>query len=176
MKRIIKLTESDLTRIVRRIIKEQTPLLSIGDQVKVSGRGFNLNKGGTPSGKSPRTTDGIEPDGCEYSSEEKIREFFKDAKTWNGSVDEKYMNSIIEKMKKELGSFWTGEPREFLKLLGLIKTQAGMGYLVRTFKLDNKNLFTVLSEDHRFPWLSVVLVLKNKFSLPYGPSGCGGYV
>ena len=76
MKKIIRLTESDLIRIVRRVIKEQTPLLSLGDQVKVSGKGFNLNKGATPSGKSPRTADGLEPDGCEYSSEEKIKFFF----------------------------------------------------------------------------------------------------
>ena len=70
MKKIIRLTESDLTRIVRRVIKEQT-LLGVGEPVKIGGRSINLSKS---------------------------------------------------------------------------------------------------------TWISVVLVLKNKFTLPYGPSGCNGYL
>ena len=172
MKKIIRLTESDLTRIVSRVLNEQM-LLGLSDVVKTSG--MDVTKPTGPSGKTPQTLDddGGLPD-CEYMSEEKIRMFFIEAKQWKGGVDEKYMNSIIEKMKKELGSFWTGNTTEFLRLLGLIKTEAGIGYLLRTFKLNNKNLFTVLSEDHRFPWFSVVQVIKKNFSVDDGPLGCNG--
>ena len=175
MKKIIKLTESDLVHIIKKVIKEQT-LLGTGDAVRVGGRGFDLSKSTrTPSGKTPgtETDDGSFLD-CEYTSEEKIKYFFDEAKNWKGYVDEKYMNSIIEKMKKELGSYFTGNTNEFLRLLGQIKTKSGMGYLIRTFKLNNKNLFSILSTNYKFPWISVVQILKNNFELPYGPSGCNG--
>jgi hypothetical protein len=175
MKKIIKLTEWDLVHIIKKVIKEQT-LLGAGDAVRVGGRGFDLSKSTkTPSGKTPGTEmdDGSFME-CEYTNEEKIKYFFDEAKTWKGSVDEKYINLIIEKMKKELYSYFTGNTNEFLRLLSQIKTEPGMGYLIRTFKLNNKDLFNVLSSDHRFPWLSVVQVLKTNFELPYGPSGCNG--
>ena len=177
MKKIIKLTEWDLVHIIKKVIKEQT-LLGAGDAVRVGGRGFDLSKSTkTPSGKTPGTEmDDNEFMDCEYTSEEKIKHFFDEAKNWKGSVDEKYMNSIIEKMKKELGSYFTGNTNEFLRLLSQIKTEPGMGYLIRTFKLNNKDLFNTLSSDLRFPWISVVEALKRNFELPFGPSGCGGRI
>ena len=172
MKRIIRLTESDLTRIVKIVLNEQ--MIPIGRLVKPLTE--PIAKSTQWGGKTPRRLD---DDGggmsCEYTSEEKMRNFFINAKTFfKGSVDEKYMNSVIEKMKKELGSFWSGNPIEFLRLLGSIKTEAGIGYLIRTFKLNNKNLFTVLSEDHRFPWLSVYQTIKKNFPVSQGPLGCNG--
>ena len=169
MKKIIRLTESDLTKIVRRVLNEQI----IGNLVKPPR--INVTKSTPWGGKTPRTIDDDGGMPCEYTSEEKMRNFFINAKTFfKGGVDEKYMNLVIEKMKKELGSFWSGSPIEFLRLLGSIKTEAGIGYLLRTFKLNNKNLFTVLSEDHRFPWLSVVQAIKKNFSVSNGPPGCNG--
>jgi hypothetical protein len=146
--------------------------------VKVGGRSFDLSKSTrVPSGKTPGTEmDDNEFMDCEYTSEEKIKYFFDEAKNWKGSVDEKYMDSIIEKMKKELGSYFTGNPKEFLRLIMQIKTTQGMGYLIRTFKLNNKDLFNTLSSDLRFPWISVVEALKRNFELPFGPSGCGGRI
>jgi hypothetical protein len=169
MKRIIRLSESDLVRIVKQVLKEQGPLGSASR--------INLTKP-TPSfsGRPPKVELEGGDGGCEYSPEEKVRCFFKDAKTWTGGVDEKYMNDIIEKMKSSLSSL-TGD-FEFLRLFGLIKSEAGMGYLVKNFKMNNKNLFVVLSEDKSISWIQILFVLKNNFSGQlsscHGPSGCDG--
>jgi hypothetical protein len=169
MKRIIRLSESDLVRIVKQVLKEQGPIGTVSR--------INLTKP-TPSfsGRPPRVELDGGDIGCEYTPEEKVRCFFQDAKTWTGGVDEKYMNDIIEKMKSSLSSL-TGD-FEFLRLFGLIKSKAGMGYLVKNFKMNNKNLFVILSEDNTISWVQILFVLKNNFSDQlkncYGPSGCGG--
>ena len=172
MKKVIRLTESDLVKIVKQVLKEQGP---IGLASRTS---FDLVK--SPSSYAGRTPK-IEMDGgdnmsCERTPEEKAKCFFEMAKNWTGGVDEKYMNDIIKKMKVSLSSL-TGN-FEFLRLLGLIKTKAGMGYLLKNFKMNNKNLFEVLSKNYTLLWIQILSVLKNNFKpqLDYCHEypGCGG--
>jgi hypothetical protein len=123
----------------------------------------------------PGPQDGFDPNtDCKYTAQEQVKIFMSEAKSWKGSVDEKYLNNIISKMKDNIGSFFSGSRYEFLRLLGQIKTETGMGYLLRTFKLNNKNLYQTLESDYRVAWFEVRDVLKKNFALSSGPLGCGG--
>jgi len=111
---------------------------------------------------------------CKYSNQEKVKHFFINAKSWNGSVDKVFMDKIITKLKSNLGSYLSFNGDEILRLLSQIKTRSGMGYLVKNFKLDDgNNLYQALEKDKSFSWKDVINILEKNFNLPYGPSGCG---
>ena len=175
MKKVIRLTESELINVIKKVITEQGLVDPIIDLAKP---GFEGIKGvRTPSGRTPKVEDGTDPDfNCKYLPYEKVKHFFDEAKTWNYSVDEVFMKKIIDGLKKHLDNYWGGGSGdlEIDRLLSQVKTKPGMGYLVRNFKLNNKNLYDSLDSYHRQPWFTIVSILEKNFDLPYGPSGCGG--
>jgi hypothetical protein len=170
MKKIIRLTESDLTRIISRVIKEQIAVEPMFNLTK--SEPFNLTKNIEAfAGKTPRVEDGPDTDECMKSFEQAVKDFFIEAKRWNYNADEKYMDSLIKKMYENTGGF--SQTRQFLDAFSKIKTQAGMGYLARNFKHDGKNFFQYLESDHRFPWIMVAKILKdNGFYVSLQNPGC----
>ena len=185
MKKIIKLTESDITRIVRRVIKEQgliMPMLGTTNapkpNVNVSrGSSFDLSKGQNFTGKTPKSEIEGGDSGCLRSFQAMVKDFMSEAKFWKGGVDEEYMNKIIQKITdgyKRVGYYWwTTNPSDVLNTFGKIKTEAGMGYLLRNFKYNGKNLYQTFETDHRFPWAVVAkILLDNGFYLEKYYAGC----
>ena len=71
------------------------------------------------------------------------------------------MKKIIDGLKKHLDNYWGGSEVEINRLLSQVKTKAGMGYLVRNFKLNNKNLYDSLDSYHREPWFTIAIILEK---------------
>lgn len=151
-----------------------TPMLSNANTPRPS---INLSKTQNFSGRPPKSEVEGGDIGCMNTFMEQVKIFMTEAKFWKGSVDETYMNKIIKKMidgYKHVGpQWWFSNPSDVLNTFGKIKTKAGMGYLLRNFKYNGKNLFQTFETDHRFPWSTVAkILLDNGFKLERYRVGC----
>ena len=175
--KIIRITERDLLQIVKKVIEEQGPIVPMLSNTNVPKPRINLEKGASFSGKTPKSETEGGDTGCLRTSQEMVKDFMSEAKFWKGGVDEEYMNKIIQKITdgyKRVGYYWwTTNPSDVLNTFGKIKTEAGMGYLLRNFKYNGKNLYQTFETDHRFPWADVAkILLDNGFYLSKYYAGC----
>lgn len=166
MKKIIRLTESDLTKIVRQVIMEQSTLTNLGRV------GFDITKPNSPSGKMPRHLDDPSGDMCTRSFKEAIKAFHENAfYDWKGPVDEKYMNSLYQKIT----SAYKNNATQFLISLDKINTRSGMGWFIRKWNKDKgKNFFYTMKDDWSISWGGLYKILnKPQFGLSLNVPGCG---
>jgi len=174
----IIITERQLNQLIYEQGPMMIPMLSNTNvpkpNVNVSrGSSFDLNKGQGFAGKTPRTE--VEDGGgygCMRPDEDVVKDFFIEAKTWQGSVDETYMKKVINKIKDQYKTL-SINPFIVLDTFGQIKTKPGMGYLLRNFNYNGKNLYQTFESDHRFPWAAVRKKLEdNGFRLSRYYPGC----
>lgn len=168
-----------------KLVGEQGPIIPMLSNTNVPrpnvnvsrGSSFDLSKGQSIAGRTPkRELDGGDS-GCLRTFQEMVKDFMSEAKFWKGSVDEAYMNKIIQKIidgYKRIGpQWWFTNPSDVLNSFGKIKTKPGMGYLLRNFKYNGKNLYQTFEADHRFPWAVVAKTLTdNGFYLEKYYAGC----
>lgn len=154
---------------LRDLISEQGALLGN------AGNTIDLVKNVTRSSGAKRMP-GTEFDGPAdfdntYTDAERVQHFLDNAKTlWNYPVDKTYMNNIISKLYDNLGKFTKYNTDEVLRLLSQVKTEAGIGYLARNFRMNGKDLYSTLEKYH-MPWPMFINILQtNKFHVPTKPS------
>lgn len=168
-----------------KLIGEQGPIIPMLSNTNVPkpnvnvsrGSSFDLSKGQSIAGRTPKRELDGGGSSCLRTFNEMVKDFMTEAKFWKGSVDEAYMNKIIQKIidgYKRVGyTWWATNPSDVLNSFGKIKTKAGMGYLLRNFKYNGKNLYQTFETDHRFPWAVVAKILKdNGFYLSKYYAGC----
>ena len=163
MKRIIKLTESDLARIVRRVIKEQGP--AFVDMVSgASNFGVNIDPVSGLNGNY----------GCKTkkSSYDLVIELFNKSKKTPSTIDtqiKKWVSRIYTSMDG------IGISDDFTKVLSEIKTPEQLGSVLDSYKTTHKNYLSVdLSGEYTISWETIWNNLK-KFQSKLKIDSCAKY-
>jgi hypothetical protein len=163
MKKVIKLTESDLTRIIRRIIKEQPfgGLLGMPetgqDVVGVHNYQLNLN---TSSCKTTKT------------SSELVMELFMKLRKLSGLTNQsdKTIQSWVQRLSNSMSG--VGITNDLLKVFNEIKTPQQMGSVLLTYNNKfGRSLYQDLSGEHTITWETIWTTVK-KFSSSLNISHC----
>lgn len=180
MRKIIKLTESDLERIIKRVISEQGAALMasrVPGAVRSIGR-LDLNKGPNV-GRSARL--GFPEDSpvdeipCELRPIERIEEFFKSANKFvKTSSDEKFANEIVPKIVRELSGIGSGDVMELIKQ---INTKGKLKSVIDNFdknksKYSNQSFFEWIDNEIMLNKQDIVDILSKNFALPWCRRGC----
>lgn len=148
MKKIIRLTESDITRIVKRVIKEQP----FGGLLNMPETGQEVT--GIVGYKPPNIK--------EYSDADKVKNLFTIARKWpSTSQDWKTITPIAKQMYNQLSGMGSGS---FLTELVKIKTTNQLAALVKNWKFDGKDLYTWLSSEYGISWAQIIQVLRKNFN------------
>jgi hypothetical protein len=160
MKRIIRLTESDLVRLVKRVIKEQsiTPRFNISNTPR-----FNISKGpGGFSGKTPRSEydDGVvnfdHP--IRTKSKDWVRETFVNAHELHGKSDSN-SHSIAKQLHTDIEGLGSGE---ILKTLRAIKTIEQLSSVITSYyELYKLSLYVEIENEFSTSWDSLWLSIKR---------------
>lgn len=180
MGKIIKLTESDLERIIKRVISEQgAALMSARVPGAVRGVGrFDLNKSANV-GRSARL--GFPEDSpvdeipCELRPIERIEELFKSSgKFVKTPSDENFANDIAPKIVRELSGIGSGD---VMKLIKQINTKGKLKAVIDNFeknksKYSNQNFFEWINNEILLNKEDIVDILSEYFSLPFCRKGC----
>ena len=151
MKKVIKLTESDLTRIIRRIIKEQPigGLLGMPEtgQDVVGVYNYQLN---TSSCKTTKT------------SSELVMELFMKLKKLSGLTNQsdKTIQSWVQRLSNSMSG--VGVSNDLLKVFNEIKTPQQMGSVLLTYNNKfGRSLYQDLSGEHTITWNTIWLSIKK---------------
>jgi hypothetical protein len=161
MKKVIKLTESDLIRIVRRVIQEQPlgGLLGMPEtgQDVVGVHNYQLN---TSSCKTTKT------------SSELVMELFMKLRKLSGLTNQsdKTIQSWVQRLSNSMSG--VGVSNDLLKVFKEIKTPQQMGSVLIAY--DNKfgrKLYEDLSGEHTITWETIWTNVK-KFSPSLNISHC----
>jgi hypothetical protein len=186
MKKVIKLTESDLVRIIKKIISEQPfSLMGAADLIAPSRTGavsrLDLSKGpkNSSSGRTPKT----ELDSYKKSCENPIphKNFVKNYFTYCQNNKSKYSGSLnstqrylIQDLHKSMeGIFSTGT----LNLLEKINSLSDFCKIANNFNFENSenpgknDLYSWLDDENSIQWVDVAEILK-KFNKESGISDC----
>jgi hypothetical protein len=167
MSRIVRLTERDLTRIVKRVINEQLPSLMVP-------RGIKL---GTPELDTPMYSP-LTVDNClEYkSSGELSLELFGKLRGISGQPNQldKTIQSWILRLHNSMTG--VGASNDLTKVLSEIKTQQQMGSVLNAYnKKFGKTLYQDLSGEHTITWDTIWGIVK-KFKSGISIGACKRYV
>jgi len=160
MKRTVKLTESDLTRLVRRVIKEQI----LGGLELMPELGYSVDTG---VGNVPKT-------GCKTykSSGELSLELFGKLRGISGQPNQldKTIQSWILRLHNSMTG--VGASNDLTKVLSEIKTQQQMGSVLNAYnKKFGKTLYQDLSGEHTITWDTIWGLVKN-FKKGISIDGC----
>jgi hypothetical protein len=164
MKRIIRLTESDLSRIVRRVINEQLLMSSGGGLLSMPDTGqdvVGLNKT-------------IMQDPCKTykSSGELTLELFGKLRAISGqtSLLDKTIQSWILRLNNSMKG--VGTSNDLTKVLSEIKTKEQMGAVLNAYnKKFGKTLWQDLSGEQTITW-NTIWGLVKKFKSGISMNGC----
>ena len=160
MGRIIRLTESDLTRLVRRVIKEQI----LGGLEVMPELGYSVDIG---IGNVPQI-------GCKTykSSGELSLELFGKLRGISGQPNQldKTIQSWILRLHNSMTG--AGASNDLTKVLSEIKTQQQMGSVLNAYnKKFGKTLYQDLSGEHTITWDTIWGLVKN-FKKGISIDGC----
>ena len=160
MKRTVRLTESDLTRLVRRVIKEQF----LGGLEAMPELGYSFDTG---VGNAPQT-------GCKTykSSGELSLELFGKLRGISGQPNQldKTIQSWILRLHNSMTG--VGASNDLTKVLSEIKTQQQMGSVLNAYnKKFGKTLYQDLSGEHTITW-DTIWELVKKFKKGISIDGC----
>ena len=160
MKRTVRLTESDLTRLVRRVIKEQI----LGGLEAMPEFGYSVDTGG---GYAPQI-------GCKTykSSGELSLELFGKLRGISGQPNQldKTIQSWILRLHNSMTG--VGASNDLTKVLSEIKTQQQMGSVLNAYnKKFGKTLYQDLSGEHTITWDTIWGLVKN-FKKGISIDGC----
>ena len=175
MKKVIRLTESDLVRIVKRVISEQ-PIIPLG-----AARQINLSKSPRSdfSGKTPRTELDGSMSECEnpIPYEMQVKGYFtycnKNKSKYSGGLTPTQRYLIQDLYKSMEGLFSTGT----LSLLEKISTlddfcKVAVNYNYENSERPGKNdLYSWLDDETSIQWIDVASTLE-KFKDEAGVSTC----
>jgi len=107
---------------------------------------------------------------CEYDSQEKTMELFKQAKSWTSSPsDWTVIKPIADKMYSAMKGLGSGNIVELFKG---INTKQKLSALVKNWKYDNQDLYTWMNDEYLLKWGDLVKVMQVNFNLPFCRPGC----
>ena len=167
MKRIIRLTERDLTRLVKRVINEQMLLGNAGGLLSMPETGqdiYGLNKD-------------YQPSRCKTykSSGELTLELFGKLRVVAGqtSQSDKTIQSWILRLNNSMKGI--GSSNDLSKVLSEIKTKEQMGSVLNAYnKKFGKTLWQDLSGEQTITWNTIWGIVK-KFKSGISMNGCKEY-
>ena len=150
MKRIIRLTEVDLTRIVKRVIKEQF----LGGLEAMPELGYSVDTG---VGNAPQT-------GCKTykSSGELTLDLFSKLRGIAGQTNhlDKTIQSWILRLHNSITGF--GASNDLSKVLSEIKTKQQMGSVLNAYyKKFGTSLHQDLSGEYTISWDTIWGIVKK---------------
>ena len=160
MKRIIRLTEVDLTRIVKRVINEQ-----LGGLLNMPETGqdvVGINNMGSPKSRCKTYK----------SSGELSLELFGKLRGISGQPNQldKTIQSWILRLHNSMTGI--GASNDLTKVLSEIKTQQQMGSVLNAYnKKFGKTLYQDLSGEHTITW-DTIWELVKKFKKGISIDGC----
>lgn len=163
MKRIIKLTESDLARIVRLVIKEQGPM------------GIDIISGASNFGVNIDPVSGLNGNyGCQKkkSSYDLVIELFNLSKKNPSTIDTQIKNWVRRIYTSMDG---IGISDDFTKVLSEIKNPKQLGAVLNHYFTTYKNYLSAdLSGEYTISWDSIWNKLK-KFQTTLKIDSCAKY-
>ena len=170
MKKVIRLTESDLIDVIKKVMSEQ--LITLASRTSPVPR-INLSKSRPISGKPGFPEDSPVGDiPCEYDSQEKVEELFKEAKTWtSSSKDWQLVKPIAEEMKKQMEGLGSGNVIDQFKK---IDTKEKLAALVKNWNYNNESLYQWISDELFIKWKTLLEILNKNFYnyIPFCRPGC----
>ena len=165
MKRIIKLNESDLFRIVKRVIKEQGPM-SMDIISGGSNFGVNLDSGITYGSYGCKT---------QKSSYDLVIETFNISKNLSNrpSTSDSQIKKWVSRIYNSMDGIGIGI--DFTIVLSEIKTPEQLGAVLDAYKITHKNYLSVdLSGEYTISWATIWNNLK-KFQSKLKIDSCAKY-
>jgi hypothetical protein len=167
MKRIIRLTERDLTRLVKRVINEQMLLGNAGGLLSMPDTGYSVDIG----------TGYVDYGGCKTykSSGELTLELFGKLRVVAGqtSQSDKTIQSWILRLNNSMKGI--GASNDLSKVLSEIKTKEQMGSVLNAYnKKFGKTLWQDLSGEQTITWNTIWGIVK-KFKSGISMNGCKEY-
>jgi hypothetical protein len=129
MSRIIRLTESDLVKIVKRVIKEQPGI--IGALSDPSNLGLSVSLGDETYRMRKCKKDN--------PSKNKLSQLFKYCNKVQSDTNTNKIKAWNDRLYKSMKGLGTN--KDFIQVLDEIKTVNELSAIWRTFKYDNENLW-----------------------------------
>jgi len=174
MKKIIRLTERDLTRIVRRVINEQVPLIDILSTA--SDIGLDIPNYADQLDKSNRES--LIISGCKTykSSGELALDLFSKLRGVAGQTNhlDKTIQSWILRLHNSITG--VGASNDLSKVLSEIKTKQQMGSVLNAYyKKFGTSLHQDLSGEYTISWDTIWGIVK-KFKSGISMDACKEYV
>ena len=164
MSRIIRLTERDLTRLVKRVINEQMFFGNSG--------GLTLGTPEIDNGTVDLTVGSSNPCLAYKSSAEMTLELFGKLRGISGQPNQldKTIQSWILRLHNSMTG--VGASNDLTKVLSEIKTQQQMGSVLNAYnKKFGKTLYQDLSGEHTITW-DTIWELVKKFKKGISIDGC----
>ena len=154
MARIIRLSESDLVKIVKRVIKEQPGIIGALSDPSNVGLSVNTDVGLGGSG------------GCKKDnpSKNKLSQLFKYCNKVQSDTNTAQIKAWNDRLYKSMKGLGTNE--DFIKVLGEIKTINQLAAIWRTFKYDNENLWQWMDGEMKYSWDDTWNALKKEVTSP----------
>ena len=152
MPKIVRLTESDLNRIVRRVLNEQPGIFDIASDPALAGVIF------TPE---------VVNSGCKKDNptDNKVSQLFtycnKVTPDYNTAKSKDWNNRLYKAMKGP-GT----NKNEITKVLNEIQTINQLAAIWKTFKYDNKNLWYWIKDEWFYSWNDFWNELKHEVKFP----------
>lgn len=163
MSRIIRLSESDLVKIVKRAIKEQPGI--IGALSDPGNAGLSVSLG----------DDTYRMGGCKKDnpSKNKLSQLFKYCNKVQSDTNTAQIKAWNDRLYKSMKGLGTNE--DFIKVFGEIKTINQIAAIWKTFKYENQNLWQWMDGEMKYSWDDTWNALKKEVTSPAKIPACLEY-